>query len=346
MMSRSAWLAVALALVAGCGAPLQETVVPRSALRQGEIVMRVAAAQNADPFEAGRAAADALRTQMGAVPPQAVLVAECFDEKDLKVKVLEGICSVFPRKVVYGGATYGTFGQAGCLDSDSVALLGIGGRGVAVAAALERRLGTAKLSPDADKPEIERRLLAAGARLARKLPRIPHDQLLILIADAHSPKNEPLVQGVQKEMGANFPITGGCVNKHAGQTYVYYQGRMFEDSAIALLLSGHFKVALSGRQAKENAKVISTAKDAAAEAIKKLGTRPFAVLAFNCAGRKGKLKNIGDELAAMQEALGKDVPLFGCYCAGEIGPADLADKEPGVLSSGVGWHVIFVALGR
>jgi len=69
------------------------------------------------------------------------------------------------------------------------------------------------------------------------------------------------------------------------------------------------------------------------------------MLAFNCAGRKGKLKNPADELAAMQEALGKRLPLFGTYNAGEIGPADLAEKDPARLSGGVGWHVMFTALG-
>ena len=60
----------------------------------------------------------------------------------------------------------------------------------------------------------------------------------------------------------------------------------------------------------------------------------------------GKLDNVEDELEAMQEVLGKNVPVFGCYCAGEIGPSDLAEKNPEVLSSGVGWHVMFTLLGR
>ena len=70
------------------------------------------------------------------------------------------------------------------------------------------------------------------------------------------------------------------------------------------------------------------------------------MLAFNCAGRKGKLERIEDELTAIQEALGPDIPLFGAYCAGEIGPPDITDKDPGALSGGVGWHVMFTVLGR
>ena len=333
-------------LMAGCGSPAGRTLVTPPAVPGGAVVMRAAATQNADPYEAGRAAAIALQKQLGDATPHVILVSECYDRRRLKARALSGVASVFPREILFGSATYGSFAQSGCLDSDSVGLAAIGGPGVSVATALETHLGTAKLLPGKHDAEIKERLHAAGERLARRVPRTPQDKVLILLADAHSPKNAALVEGVQKEVGKDFRITGGCANKNAGQTYIYYRGRMYADSALAIVLSGDFKVALSGRMAKENAKVIASAKDGAAEALKKLGAKPFAAFAFNCAGRKGKLDNIQDELTAMQQALGKGLPLFGCYCAGEIGPADLAEKTPGVVSSGVGWHVMFTLLGR
>jgi len=121
---------------------------------------------------------------------------------------------------------------------------------------------------------------------------------------------------------------------------------MYQDSALALMISGNFHLTIAGRQAKDNDRVISTAKEAAAEVLAGLGGKPVAALAFNCAGRRGKLKNFEDELAAIQEALGKDLPLFGCYCAGEIGPLDTSEKNPDVLSGGGGWHVMFTLIGR
>ncbi|MHC4889787.1 MAG: hypothetical protein ACYTEO_10055 [Planctomycetota bacterium] len=48
----------------------------------------------------------------------------------------------------------------------------------------------------------------------------------------------------------------------------------------------------------------------------------------------------------MQSVIGNDIPLFGAYCAGEIGPADITKKDSAVLSSGVGWHVMFTVLGK
>ena len=74
--------------------------------------------------------------------------------------------------------------------------------------------------------------------------------------------------------------------------------------------------------------------------------KPIAALSFDCAGRRGKLERTEDELTAIQKAIGKKLPLFGCYCAGEIGPMDTTDKKTGTLSGGGGWHVIFTIISR
>ena len=335
----------ACAMLAGCGSPMNEVLVTAPAVPGGDIIIRVATAQNEDPYDAGKAAALALREQLGDATPHIILVSECYPERYLKKRALRGVFAVFEPEKVFGCATYGTFAQSGALDRDAIGLMAIAGPGISVAAALQTGLGTARLTPGEDDEEIQTLLNAAGERLARRIPRTPQDKVLVTVADAHSPKNAHLVKGLQDELGKDFPITGGCANKNAGQTYVYYRGDMYRDSAVAIMLSGDFKVALSGRMAKTNEAVIASAKEGAAEAAKALGGKPIAALAFNCAGRKGKLDDIQDELAAMQQALGKSLPLFGCYCAGEIGPADQAEKTE-ALSSGVGWHVMFTLLGR
>jgi len=313
----------------------------------GKIVFRVASAQaEEEPFKAGKAAAESLAKMMQGAPLRAVVVSECFEDRAYKQKLLKGVCSVLPEDVVLGGATYGSFTQSGCADLDAVCLLGIGGEGISAAAGLVTNMGASKLTFEKDREVIEKRLRAAGAKLAGKLRKTDRDRLFILIPDAHAPKNQAIVEGVQKVMGPAFPITGGCVNKNAGQTYVYYRGRLYEDAAVALLLSGDFGVSLAGRQAKEQDKVIATAEQSAAAALAGFKGRPMAALAFDCAGRRSKLKKIEDELAAIQKAIGKELPLFGCYCAGEMGPVDTAEKKPGVLSGGAGWHVMFTIIGR
>ena len=348
MIRNVALLAVSfvVVLVAGCVLIPKETMVTPPPSRGGAIVIRVASAENSDPFKAGAAAAQALKSQMGKTRVHTILMSECFEDAGPKSQVLKGVSSVFPRDTIFGASSYGSFAQAGCFPSDSVTLMAIGGDGISVAAALERNMGVIGLTMAKDKDEIAKRLRDAGARQAKMLPRTPDDRLLIMLPDAHSPKNKFLVEGVQTVLGKGFPITGGCANKNAGQTFVYFAGRMYTDSSVALMLSGDFEVSMSGRKAKENAKVISTATDAAAEALGNLKSNPFAILAFNCAGRKAKLDNIENELTAMQRVVGKDIPLYGTYCAGEIGPADMSEKTPGVLSSGCGWHLMFTILGR
>ena len=96
----------------------------------------------------------------------------------------------------------------------------------------------------------------------------------------------------------------------------------------------------------DNEQVIATAREAASQALVASVGKPQGVLAFNCAGRRGKLKRPADELEAIQTALGRELPLFGCYCAGEVGPVDTAEKTLGVLSGGSGWHVMFTVICR
>lgn len=311
-----------------------------------DVVFKVVMVEDEDenPAAAGKAAAKALLEAMGDVPLKMVVMSECFEDKENKAKLLKGVCEVLPKEKVLGGATYGSFTQKGCTDFDSVCLLGIGGKGVQTSARLAKEMGTSKLTFENDQDLIRERLHAAGEELAGKLKRRDNDKLLILIADAHSPKVQFLVEGVQKVVGKDFPITGGCANKNAGQTFVYFRGEMYEDAAVALMLAGDFEVALSGRMANEEQAVINSAANGAAEALKKTVGDPAAVLSFNCAGRRSKLSKYEDELAAMQGVLGKDVTLFGCYCAGEIGPVDEPNAPKDVLSGGSGWHVMFTTI--
>ncbi len=190
---------VCLVLLGGCA--VNETYVSPGARTGGSIVIRTASSQSGDPFQAGKQAAKALREQMGQVAPHTVVLTECFEDQARKKEVLKGVCTVFAADIVFGFATYGSFDQQGCLDGDSVALLGIGGDGIATVAALRRDLGVAGLTMEGEKDELVRRLRVGGAELAAKLSRGPNDRLLVIMADAHSPKNQFLLEGVQEVMG-------------------------------------------------------------------------------------------------------------------------------------------------
>ena len=314
----------------------------------GEIVFRTVMVEDEEeqPLAAGKAAAEKLKAAMGGVPLKAVLVSECFEDLENKQALLDGIRSVLPPDIVFGQSTYGSFTQTGCGGFDTVCLLGIGGPGIGVTAALVTDLGVARLTFEEHEAQIKQRLHQAGIKLTGKLARGERDRLAVLLADAHSPKNQFLVEGVQQVLGAGFPLTGGSANKNEGQTFVYFRGRAYADSAVALMLAGDFRAALSGRKAMDNDAVIATAREGAAEALAAFAGKPHAVLAFNCAGRRGRLARPADELEAIQAALGNRLPLFGCYCAGEVGPLDAAERTGAADIGGTGWHVMFTVIGQ
>lgn len=70
----------------------------------------------------------------------------------------------------------------------------------------------------------------------------------------------------------------------------------------------------------ENA--IKAAKEAAQNALEQLkGSLPKAIFVFNCIARHKLLgMKIGEEITAIQNVLGKDVPLIGFYTYGELAP--------------------------
>jgi hypothetical protein len=67
---------------------------------------------------------------------------------------------------------------------------------------------------------------------------------------------------------------------------------------------------------------VRVAKEAAVKAIEGLdGGKPKAVIIFNCIARNKLFgERSGEEISAIQEAIGKDVPLIGFYTYGEQAP--------------------------
>jgi len=178
-------------------------VEPADASR--EIVFATASSDLEDPAAAGKAAAQAAKDQVGARPVKAVLISECYEGKDRKMQVLAGVAGVFTATLIHGGSTYGSFLQSGLAGGESVSVLVIAGKDVDVKVACNEKLDTAGLTLEQNKAELEKRLAAGGAELARRLPRTGDSRLLIVIADAHSPKNGPLVAGSRRSWASVSP---------------------------------------------------------------------------------------------------------------------------------------------
>ena len=66
---------------------------------------------------------------------------------------------------------------------------------------------------------------------------------------------------------------------------------------------------------------LKVAKEAGQKAVSELGGTPKAVIVFNCIARNKLFGDrSGEEISAIQEAVGKDVPLIGFYTYGEQAP--------------------------
>lgn len=333
------------ALVVMTGCAVNKTVMQTATAKSGSpIVVKTATAEGEEAYKAGVNSALALKAKLAGKNPHIIIVTECYEEKAQKEQLIMGISTVFPQEIIMGVAAYGSYSQDGAGNMDKVTLMSLGGDGVSVSAALAENMGATGLSFEKNKAELTKALNSAGERLAKKLPGASSAKLILLIGDAHSPKNQLLMDGLQTVVGKNVPVTGGSVNKNAGQSYLYYRGAMYTDSAIAIALSGDFKVVQVGYQAKSNDKVIATARDAAKNALRKLGAKPVATFGFDCAGRMGKLKKLSDELNAIQSVLGNTTPIFGTYCAGEFGPADATGADS--TSRGCGWHLMLTLIGQ
>jgi len=72
----------------------------------------------------------------------------------------------------------------------------------------------------------------------------------------------------------------------------------------------------------EEERAILAAQEAAKQALSQLkGVEPKAIFVFNCMARKKLLgANIKNEIDAIQEILGKQVPMIGFYTYGEVAP--------------------------
>ena len=338
--------AASAAILTGCMTADKSALTTAPAKSGGAIIMKTAMVEEEGAFEAGVAAATKLKASLGNVTPHAILMVDCFDSKTLKNMAIAGVATVFPKELIFGGAVYGMYTQEGALNSDGVSLLALAGDGLQVQTALTENMGAAGLSLETQQEAVVSALNAGGADLASKISEADKADFMIVMADAHSPKNQYLIDGIQKVAGKKVPITGGSINKNDGLTWVYYRGALYKDAAIALALKGDFKVAQSGRQAKSNDAVISTAKEGSATAVKALNAKPFALIAYDCAGRMGKVDNLDDELNAIKGNIDASVPIFGCYCAGEFGPADSTLEASDGTSTGRGWHVMFSVLGK
>ena len=144
----------------------------------GSIVMRVVMVQDddEDPAAAGKGGRRSAAEGHAWRSSEGVIVSECFEDRSTKRNCCRASAASSTGTLSLVEPPTVPSRKRGCTDFDSVCLLGIGGDGIGVSAALVTELGTAKLSFDEHEAEIKRRLHAAGNALSEKLRRPDHDQ--------------------------------------------------------------------------------------------------------------------------------------------------------------------------
>lgn len=289
---------------------------------QAQMKVNTALTTGKNAFAAGEAAAKKIKAQLGEAKPAVVVMAECYTEKADKAEALKGVTSVLGKDAVVSMAVYGVYTQEGAKDRNAVGLLAFSGEGVTARQALSE--------------PIQSDFTNVAKRLAQKLPVKEEARLILILADCHSPKNQYFLDGLQSVYGTALPMAGGSANKNAGFNWLGHAGSLHTDVSVVLALNGPFKVSQAGDQARDNDAVLKTAEDTAMR-IRQGAKSPLAgAVFFDCAGRKGKLESIEEEQEAVAKGLGKGVPFFGIWCAGEIGVANDSQGVP----VGRGWHIM------
>ena len=276
-----------------------------------------------DARRAGIEAARATKDALGDAEPTVVLLFDSLaDDQAAKEQLLEGVTSVFDGSLVHGCSSYNPLTQV--TNTGTVGVLALSGDIAATTALAEVGEGHESCGKALGE-SLKAAADAAGDQ----------GKLLVLFGSCHVPADDDLVRGACGVLGEQFPAAGAAAS---GGEWIYHEGKIVRTSNVGVLLTGDFRVSMSTKTAGQDSPpaedVVRTAREAAVQAMGDNQDRAKLALVFDCGGRRAHLGDrLPDELAAMKEVLG-DIPLFGFYGSGEIGPVD--NSSP---SRGVGFHV-------
>lgn len=289
------------------------------AAQAGEITVGNGYSEETDPGKAGAEAAAKAKKALGGEAKVVLVFDQVGKTAEDKEKMLAGIASEFDSKIIFGCSSYAPITQD--CNTGTVGVMALGGDISAVPAVSDIEGGHGE----------------CGKRIGKALkPAVPEKggKVVLLWGSCHVNKNDALVKGVCEELGEKFPVAGGAASK--GE-FLYSEGKVLLKSNLGLLLTGDFECGFSAKKGDDLEGVIATAGEACEQAMD--GGKGIVVLAFDCGGRRGTLKDsCAKELAAMKGAV-DGAPIFGFYGSGETGPKD-NDSAP----QGVGHHVFICVI--
>jgi len=238
--------------------------------------------------------------------------------------MLDSVATVFEKKMLFGCEGYSpltneTNFHDQNVQANGVAVLAIGG-------AININIASAHTVKDGG---YEKAGIKIGSALKAVLNSDDSGKFLVTFGDQHvgGPSAE-LVNGLRQELGKNFPIVGAAAGQSNAKEIV--AGEICEATNVGVLISGGFTLGVATSSYTED--LPTTTTYAISSAMSQSKGKPVMAFLFDCGGRRGKMvgqKQLKAEFDNMKNGLG-DIPFFGFYGGGEIGPVDRNSPSKGV----------------
>ncbi|MHC4253916.1 MAG: FIST N-terminal domain-containing protein [Planctomycetota bacterium] len=332
-LSRGTLVAAAVSMMlVGCGgAPeIEEPTPPPAAKAKKPVVVGTGYSEEKDALKAGTEAAAKAKAALAGEEAKVVIVF-CIAGRDFTpAQVLEGVCTVFDPGLVVGCTAYNAITQEG--NNGTAAVLAMGG-GINVTTTLG----------DVEGNDYEGCGRQLGEALKDAAGVEADGKFVALFGDCHVNKNDKVVKGLCSVLGERFPVVGAAAKGDLS----FDKGKVVgKKKNVGVLVTGDFDIGCStlneGPPDVDPNKLVAAAGQAFKNAVGADLDRTVMVFAFDCGGRRGKMgKDRPRELGVMQAVVGKDMPIFGFYGSGEMGP-----KMTGDVPRGVGYHISACAIKR
>jgi len=181
-------------------------------------------------YKAGAEAADKALKHISPKKAEVIMVfaAPKFEQQ----KMVNGVKSVIKKIPMLGGTTAGEISTHG-LSVKSVVVLALNSKDI------KFHVGIGK--------NISKNEINAGMQLAKyvlKKSSKKSAKTLVMLPDGLAGDGLAVIKGAQKILGDNFEIVGGSLGDEGDfkQTYQYYNGKVYENTVVGMLISGSNKI--------------------------------------------------------------------------------------------------------
>ena len=298
---------ILVALAGGLLLPLKTSAGPWFATGQSAL---------ADPRAAAVEAATKAKTALGESPAKLVVVFA--GKSQYGAALVDGIASVFDKKLIYGGTASAPITQDGNFAdqipdaTNSVAVLVIGGgcQVTAASAVVEKstnQVGRLKVHYVSG--------LSVGDQLKSAYDQTNSGKFVLTFGNQHAGPNQAFAEGVTDVLGKNLKMVGGASGGDNSREIVV--GELVTSVNIGILLTGNFKVVTTSSRDEP----LKAADDLLKGVVTEGSPKPAVIFFFedhlrrNALGKAGTLAQESKLITA--DAAG--LPLFGMDDSGEIG---------------------------